>query len=183
MSVITIQSLYRQRVALETRNYLKHRFASAVKIQSIARGYIASAIADENRRSQALEIAVTSNQVQSSFGCSILSREQSVSNPQSDIIATITLQAWWRMVLVSIRLAEENAAIVIQTCFRGYVEAMDYAIVQGSTIEIQAIVRGHIARRRAARLKQQQVQREKHANSLVRNSGECCASFRLKARD
>mmetsp|Transcript_4798 Transcript_4798/g.10742 ORF Transcript_4798/g.10742 Transcript_4798/m.10742 type:complete len:835 (+) Transcript_4798:608-3112(+) len=170
MSVITIQSLYRQRVALETRNYLKHRFASAVKIQSIARGYIASAIADENRRSQALEIAVTSNQVQSSFGCSILSREQSVSNPQSDIIATITLQAWWRMVLVSIRLAEENAAIVIQTCFRGYVEAMDYAIVQGSTIEIQAIVRGHIARRRAARLKQQQVQREKHANSLVRNS-------------
>ena len=162
---------------METRNYLEHRFASAVKIQAIARGYIASVIAEENRFSQALEIALTSSQVQSSSSCSIVSREQPVSNAQSDIIATITLQAWWRMMLVSIRLAEDNAATVIQTCFRRYVGAMDYAIVQGSMIEIQAIVRGHIARRRAARLKHQRIYREKYANSLVRNSGECCASY------
>jgi len=44
---------------------------------------------------------------------------------------------------------QDAAATIIQACFRGFVAAFDFSASLGSIIEIQAVIRGHLARRRA----------------------------------
>ncbi|XP_061457364.1 unconventional myosin-IXb isoform X3 [Rhineura floridana] len=66
--------------------------------------------------------------------------------------AAVTLQACWRSYRVRRALERENAAVYIQSAWRGYREWKSYRQTKARICLLQALVRGHLQRKRFHRM-------------------------------